>query len=177
MNLLDTQYGRGPRRETEPEARRSRFPRWQSAERLNEIWQEAPDSLGAFDKVVDRPIVSSALEQAKGLSREELALRLADGLRSAFLALGEDAPETLNDLDDRAKLAERSGVLTGTARDYLAQRLMAISGPLQFLDRGMKISPSQEAFLRKEADRLAVFLTALEREEHVEPAQESLAAK
>jgi len=177
MNLLDTQYGRGPRHEAEPKTIRSRFPRWQSSDRLNEVWKEAPDSLSVFDKVLDRPVVASALDRAEHINREELDEQLADGLRSAFSALGEDAPETLNDLDDRAKLAERSGVLTGTARDYLAQRLMAIAGPLQFLDRGMKISPSQEAFLRQEADRLAIFLTAIEREEHAEPAQESLAAK
>jgi hypothetical protein len=86
---------------------------------------------------------------------------LRDGLRQSYAALGDRAPKTIDDLyqnDARGDVAQ----LTGAYRDYLNQRMMAVSGLLQ-LSAMQDLSPALRKDLHDELTRLAVLFVATER--------------
>ena len=140
--------------------------RWRDVERLNAIWSLQPSAISIFDQVVSLPEMEAALSTAQEQDEEILTSELSGDLTSAFGALRENCPKNLRDLDARERVPEGvRGGLTGTARDYLMQRLMTVRSLSSMRQStGTLPGPLEQSF-HSELRRLATFLIAIERAE------------
>lgn len=142
---------------------------------LREAVAENENAQRVLERMLDAAEVREAMMAAEARNDDELATSLAEGLRASYSDLGEDCPTSLAMLDARANYSDAQGEsgTTGTARDYLMQRLTAV-GSILNLAGVMSLPDELQASLRGEADKLATLLVAFER---ADKGHDQLAAK
>ncbi len=148
---------------------------WPRNPRLESLFRDRPEVGVWLEKILRNPVVVEALGRATRKDPKALAHDLADGFRASFADLGNRVPTSIETIDFRADAPDtvHGTGTTGTARDYLMQRLM---GTMGFADLAVTtvLPPSLQLSFELEADKLATFLVALDRAKPLD--EEKLAA-
>lgn len=159
---------------------------------VQRIIARSPRIEAFLSRALSSSIMQDALVRALRCTDGELARNLENDLTEAFPGLGGGVPKTVEDLDTREVIQRdpaatdrtveemkevRLDQRTGGAADYLAQRMMAVSGLLDF-GKSISLFPALEVSLHREADRVATLLTAFDRAERAaEQLSQAAAAK
>ncbi len=143
--------------------------------RLEDLFRGRPEVVERLEKILRHPVLAAALRRTSLKDSEELNRELAEGFRASFPDLGDRIPTSIETIDFRAHAPDTkdgSGT-TGTASDYLAQRIMGTAG-MADLEAEMTLPPELQVLFERDADKLATFLVALDRSEP--PGEEKIAA-
>ena len=150
---------------------------WMGNPHVQNIIAKAPRIAESLTRALTSDVLKDAIARASQYTNDELALRLTEDLEEGFPGLVGGAPQTVKDLDAREAMkkdpastqrtmeeirATNLEQRTGGSSDYLAQRMVTVSGLLDFGDTITHFS-GLEASLRREADRVATLLVAFER--------------
>lgn len=143
--------------------------------RLESLFRDRPEAGFRLEEILRDPILVDALHRASEKEPDALARDLAAGFRASFPELGDRTPTSIETIDFRANAPDTGGGsgTTGTARDYLNQRLMALT-TIADLAKMRPLPSDLRASFEVEADKLATFLVALDRAEP--PTEEKLVA-